>query len=122
MPAQLIGMMGVIMISTLTVMTAYVAIGSAGYVAFPGLVQGNVLNNFPDSDILVQVRHVATTPGAEANAAERGAQEGCWRRRAWALAGVGVCGRVPQRSCLPSWCAIKGPRVGPPVSLAAQAQ
>jgi amino acid permease len=37
----------------------YFLVGCGGYLAFPGNVKGNILNNFSDSDTLVSVGRIA---------------------------------------------------------------
>ena len=59
---KLIGMLGVILSAIAVIMLGYLAVGLAGYLAYPGRqVSSNVLNSFPDDTLmLVRVRCRAT--------------------------------------------------------------
>jgi amino acid permease len=48
-------MLGVIISAVSVIMVGYLMVGFAGYLAFPTMVQGNVLKSFSENDILMQV-------------------------------------------------------------------
>lgn len=52
---KLIGMLSVILSAIALIMGGYLAVGFAGYLAFPLTVGGNVLNAFPLDDVVMQV-------------------------------------------------------------------
>ncbi len=56
---KLIGMLSVILSAIALIMGGYLAVGFAGYFAFPLTVGGNVLNSFSLDDIVMQVGPVA---------------------------------------------------------------
>ena len=52
---KLIGMLSVIAASVLLIMLGYLAVGFAGYLAFPVHVASNILNSFSSEDRLMLV-------------------------------------------------------------------
>ena len=52
---KLIGMLGIIIVSMSLIATGYIAVGTAGYAAFPQDVSSNILNTFPPDDVVMQV-------------------------------------------------------------------
>ena len=57
---RLVGMIGVVQTALLLIWSGYVAVGAAGYVAYPATVGDNVLNTFPGGDALMQVSQCST--------------------------------------------------------------
>ena len=53
---KLIGMLGVIAAGIALIMLGYLAVGFAGYLAFPTHVASNILNSFSSKDHLMQAR------------------------------------------------------------------
>lgn len=53
---KLVGMLGVILSAIAVIMLGYLAVGLAGYFAFPISVSSNVLNSFSTDDKLMLVR------------------------------------------------------------------
>lgn len=53
---KMIGMMSVILAGILLIMLGYLAVGISGYLAFPHTVSSNALNNFAETDVLMQAR------------------------------------------------------------------
>lgn len=54
---KMIGMLTVILSTTVLIMCGYLAVGLAGYVAYPLTVNSNALKSFPTHDLLMQVGH-----------------------------------------------------------------
>lgn len=52
---KMIGMISVILSAIFVIMAGYLAVGFAGYLAFPTTVSSNVLNSFAADDPLIQV-------------------------------------------------------------------
>ena len=52
---KLIGMLGVILSAIALIMVGYLAVGLAGYLAFPTSINSNVLNSFAPKDKLMLV-------------------------------------------------------------------
>ena len=48
-------MLGVIVSAIMVIMIGYLMVGISGYLAFPTIVEGNVLNSFTRGDIIMQV-------------------------------------------------------------------
>ena len=55
---KMIGMMSVIAAAIALIILGYSAVGFSGYLAFPRTVNSNVLKNFSDRDVLMQVSPV----------------------------------------------------------------
>ncbi|KAG2500250.1 hypothetical protein HYH03_001828 [Edaphochlamys debaryana] len=58
---KLLGMLSVIMASSVLVLTVYVAMGVSGYMAFPDHISANILVSFDQNDPIVNVARVAVT-------------------------------------------------------------
>lgn len=52
----MIGMLGVIASALGIIMSGYLLVGSAGYIAYPLNANSNILNSFPADDHIIQVR------------------------------------------------------------------
>eukprot|EP00877_Chromochloris_zofingiensis_P003558 jgi/Chrzof1/13202/Cz07g24080.t1 len=52
---KLIGMLGVILSAMAIIFAGYMSVGCAGYLAFPKTVTSNILNDFSQDDILIQI-------------------------------------------------------------------
>lgn len=81
---KLIGMLGAILSASTIILVGYMAVGVAGYMAYPLTVSSNVLNSFPSNDVALQVRARACgfrTPHAHA----------CVRAARAAAACTGLC-------------------------------
>eukprot|EP00775_Hariotina_reticulata_P008954 gene8954-9130_t len=52
---KLIGMLGAILSAMSIILTGYISVGVAGYMAYPDKVSSNVLNSFPENDVAIQV-------------------------------------------------------------------
>ena len=52
---KMIGMLSVILAAILLIILGYLAVGFSGYLAFPTTAQSNTLNNFSETDVLMQV-------------------------------------------------------------------
>jgi amino acid permease len=59
---KMIGMISVILAAIALIMVGYLAVGFAGYLAFPRTVSSNVLKTFPDTAIMQVCRTVARIP------------------------------------------------------------
>ncbi|MEW5297319.1 MAG: hypothetical protein WDW36_000536 [Sanguina aurantia] len=56
---KMIGMLGVIASALGIIMSGYLLVGSAGYIAYPLNANSNILNSFPADDHVIQVARVA---------------------------------------------------------------
>jgi amino acid permease len=61
-PTQ-VGMISVILTAIALIMVGYLAVGFAGYLAYPTTVEGNVLNSFSKTDPLMQARSALSSRG-----------------------------------------------------------
>ena len=61
---KMIGMISVILAAIALIMIGYLAVGFAGYLAFPRTVSSNVLKTFPDTAIMQVLRSVLRRPFA----------------------------------------------------------
>ncbi|KAF8059975.1 slc38a7 [Scenedesmus sp. PABB004] len=52
---KLIGMLGAILSAQAVIFVGYMAVGIAGFLAYPDNVSSNILNSFPPDDVLMQV-------------------------------------------------------------------
>lgn len=56
---KMIGMLTVILSTTILIMCGYLAVGLSGYVAYPLTINSNALKSFPTHDLLMQVAHLS---------------------------------------------------------------